>query len=125
MRGLSDESEIEIGHKVLPSVKEALKKEQRIPNPLQSKPSKKKVFAKRSREQISERKIDKLHVYAGSRRITAQTLHLGGKMHSPDNVEIAKSLPACVETNEVLELPDATCFKVVVRSNSILRKKPA
>lgn len=46
-------------------------------------------------------------------------------MHSPDNVEIAKSITACVETNEVLELPDATCFKVVVRSNSILRKKPA
>ena len=46
-------------------------------------------------------------------------------MYSPDNVEIAKNLTACVETNEVLELPDATCFKVVVRSNSILRKKPA
>ena len=46
-------------------------------------------------------------------------------MHSPDNVEIAKGLIACVEANEALELPDATCFKVVVRSNSLLRKKPA
>ena len=44
-------------------------------------------------------------------------------MHSPDNVEIAMGLIACVEANEALERPDATCFKVVVRSNSLLRQK--
>ena len=50
-------------------------------------------------------------------RMPIHGIHLGGKMHSPDNIEIGKDLIACAEANDALKLPDASCFKVVVRSN--------
>ena len=65
----------------------------------------------------SAAEIDELNAYANSRNLTTQTLHLGGKLHSPDNIEIAKDLIACAEANDALKLPGASCFKVVVRSN--------
>lgn len=61
--------------------------------------------------------IDEQNAYANSRNLTTQTLHLGGKIHSPDKVEIPKDLTACAEAKDALKPPDAFCFKVVVRSN--------
>ena len=44
-------------------------------------------------------------------------MHLSGKMHSSDNIEIANDLIACAEAHDTLTLPDASCFKVMLRSN--------
>lgn len=63
--------------------------------------------------------IEDLRAYARGNRIAIHPLHLGGRMHSSDNVNLANDLIDCCEVNEALQLPHAFSFKVGVRSNRV------
>ena len=63
--------------------------------------------------------IEDLRAYARGNRIAIHPLHLGGRMHSSDNVNLANDLIACCEVNEAVQLPHASSLKVGVRSNRL------
>lgn len=61
--------------------------------------------------------MEDLYAYARGNKIATHPLHLEGRMHSSDNVDLVHELIACCEVNEALHLPRASSFKVGVRSN--------
>ncbi len=59
----------------------------------------------------------KLQTYAREQGLLVNEMHIRGKVHNPENRELAQELCRLCERSELLHLPDASNLQVPVRSN--------
>ena len=59
----------------------------------------------------------KLQIYAREQGLLVNEMHIRGKVHNPENHDLAEELCQLCERTELLHLPDATKLQVPVRSN--------
>jgi len=59
----------------------------------------------------------KLQTYAREQGLLVNEMHIRGKVHNPENSELAQELCRLCERTELLHLPDAKNLQVPVRSN--------
>ena len=59
----------------------------------------------------------KLQAYAREQGLLVNEMHIRGKVHNPENRELAQELCRLCERTELLHLPDASNLQVPVRSN--------
>lgn len=59
----------------------------------------------------------KLQTYAREQGLLVNEMHIRGKVHNPENRELAEELCRLCERTELLHLPDASKLQVPVRSN--------
>lgn len=59
----------------------------------------------------------KLQTYAREQGLLVNEMHIRGKVHNPENRELAQELCQLCERTELLHLPDASNLQVPVRSN--------
>ena len=62
--------------------------------------------------------LAKVQAYAREQCLLVQEMHIRGKVHSPENVDLAEELcNLCDRNPESLQLPDARSLQAPVRSN--------
>ena len=59
----------------------------------------------------------KLQSYAREQGLLVQEMHIRGKVHNPENAELAQELCQLCDRNEILQLPNASDLQAQVRSN--------
>ena len=61
--------------------------------------------------------LQKLQTYARTQGFLVQEMHIRGKVHNPENAELAKELCQLCDSTDLLKLPDATKLQIPTRSN--------
>ena len=61
--------------------------------------------------------LAQLQAYARSQGLLVQEMHIRGKVHNPENVDLAKELCSLCDRIESLQLPNARNLQTSVRSN--------
>ncbi|KAL8880957.1 MAG: hypothetical protein Q9198_001740 [Flavoplaca austrocitrina] len=62
-------------------------------------------------------KLEQIQAFAGAHGLRSQRVHISGKVHNPENKQLATELEELCSTHDSLRLPSTTKFKVPFRSN--------